>query len=194
MDDSLQSDIIQLNPRDRSSIASDDTVVNNTHEMRTSSQNSYESIQAAHQSNGSPAISSSVGEIFESLTNQIRDTFHMVTQENAANLSMMEDIFQNQITHLKIHLKEQIFSFVSNLREQIFNLREEFNKQKIKSDQIKSEKSEIIVPEAEIIKTHAVQEPKPLQNTTCIPSNSETSSYQNYNDSQNTRGIQYHPN
>ncbi|CAC5381912.1 unnamed protein product [Mytilus coruscus] len=63
----------------------------------------------------------------------------------------------------------------------------------MKSDQIQSEKSEIIVPEAEIIKTHTVQEPKPLQNTTCIPSNSETSSYQNYNNSQNTRGIQSHP-
>ncbi|CAC5364493.1 unnamed protein product [Mytilus coruscus] len=167
MDDSLQSDIIQFNPTDRSSIASDDTVVNNTHEMRTSSQNSYESIQAAHQSNGSPAISPSVGDIFESLTNQIRDTFHMVTQENAANLSMMEDRFEN--------------SFGGT------NIQEEFNKQKIKSDQIQSEKSEIIVPEVEIIKTHAVQEPKPLQNSACIPSNSETSSYQN------TRGIQSHP-
>ncbi|CAC5360781.1 unnamed protein product [Mytilus coruscus] len=117
----------------------------------------------------------------------------MVTQETAANLLMMEDRFQNQITHLKIHLEEQIFSSVSNLREQIFNLREEFNKQKVKSDLIQSEKSEIIVPEAEIIKKHAVQEPKPLQNTTCIPSNSETSSYQNHNNSQNTRGIQSHP-
>ncbi|CAC5420623.1 unnamed protein product [Mytilus coruscus] len=193
MNDSLQSDIIQFNPTDRSSIASDHTVVNNTHEMRTSSQNSYESIQAAHQSNGLPAISPSAGEIFESLTNQIRDTFHMVTYENAANLSLMEDRFQNQITHLKIHLEEQIFSSVSNLREQIFNSREEFNKQKVKSDQIQSEKSKIIVPEAEIIKKHAVQEPKPLQNTTCIPSNSETSSYQNYNNCQNTRGIQSHP-
>ncbi|CAC5387664.1 unnamed protein product [Mytilus coruscus] len=190
MNDSLQSDIIQFNPTDRSSIASDDTVVNNTYEMRTSSQNSYESIQAAHQSNCSPAISSSVGEIFESLTNQIKDTFHMVTQENAANLSMMEDRFQNQITHLKVYLEEQIFSSVSNLREQFLK---ELNKQKVIPDQIQSERSEIIVPEAEIIKTHAVQEPKPLQNTTCIPSNSETSSYQNYNNSQNTRGIQSHP-
>ncbi|CAC5362440.1 unnamed protein product [Mytilus coruscus] len=57
MDDSLQSDLIQFNPTDRSSIASDDTVMNETRKMRTSSQNSYESIQTAHQSNSSPAIS-----------------------------------------------------------------------------------------------------------------------------------------
>ncbi|CAG2217610.1 unnamed protein product [Mytilus edulis] len=166
MDDSLQSDIIQFNPTDRSSIASDDTVENITHAERTSSQSSYESTQTDNQSNSLPAISPAVGDIFESLTNQIRDTFHMVTQQNAANLSMMEDRFQNQITQLK---------------EEIFNLREDFNKQKSKSDQIQSERSEIIVPEAEIIKTHAV------------PSISETCSYQNYNtsNSQNTRAIRY---
>ncbi|CAG2190761.1 unnamed protein product [Mytilus edulis] len=165
MDDSLQSDIIQFNPTDRLSIASDDTVENITHAERTSSQ-SYESIQADNQFNSLTAISPAVGDIFESLTNQIRDTFHMVTQQNAANLSMIEDRFQNQITQLENHLEEQIF-----------NLREEFNKQKSKSDQIQSERSEIIVPEADIIKTHAV------------PSNSETCSYQNYNtsNSQNTR-------
>ncbi|VDI52988.1 Hypothetical predicted protein [Mytilus galloprovincialis] len=113
MDDSLQSDLIQFYPTDRLSIASDDTVVNNTHEMRTSSQSSYESTQTANQSNSLPAISPAVGDIFESLTNQIRDTFHMVTQQNAANLSMMEDRFQNQITQLK----EEIF----NLREILIN-------------------------------------------------------------------------
>ncbi|CAG2219260.1 unnamed protein product [Mytilus edulis] len=166
MDDSLQSDIIQFNPTDRSSIASDDTVENITHAERTSSQSSYESTQTDNQSNSLPAISPAVGDIFESLTNQIRDTFNMVTQQNAANLSMIEDRFQNQITQLENHLEEQIF-----------NLREEFSKQKSKSDQIQSERSEIIVPEADIIKTHAV------------PSNSETCSYQNYNtsNSQNTR-------
>ncbi|VDI33176.1 Hypothetical predicted protein [Mytilus galloprovincialis] len=104
----------------------------------------------------------------------------MVTQQNAANLSMMEDRFQNQITQLK---------------KKIFNLREDFNKQKSKSDHIQSERSEIIAPEAKIIKTHAVQEQKLPQNTTCIPSISETCSYQNYNtsNSQNTRGMQSHP-
>ncbi|CAG2202262.1 unnamed protein product [Mytilus edulis] len=178
MDDSLQSDLIQFYPTDRLSIASDDTVVNNTHEMRTSSQSSYESTQTDNLSNSLPAISPAVGDIFESLTNQIRDTFNMVTQQNAANLSMMEDKIQNQIMQVKNHFEEQIF-----------NLREEFKKQRSKSDQIQSERSEIIASEAQIIKTHAVQEQKLPQNTTCIPSISETCSYQNYNtsNSQNTR-------
>ena len=41
MDDSLQSDTIQFEPTSRLSIGSNDTVVNETHELSTSSQDSF---------------------------------------------------------------------------------------------------------------------------------------------------------
>lgn len=120
MDDSLKSDIIQFYPIDRSVGGCDDTMVNKTHEMRTNSQDSFESIPIAHQSNSSQATPQSV-KIYKS--NDISDKVYLVTQVNAESLFMIKDKFHDQVIQVQeykevhiSHLREPVFKEIINLK------------------------------------------------------------------------------
>ena len=121
MDDSLQSDTIQFEPTSRLSIGSNDIVVNETHELITSLQDSFESNHNPHQSNISQEYPHSIGEIFHLLKNEIRDTFKTITEDNVVNLSMIQDRFHDKISNMKEYtcMQEQ----VSNIFQEINCLR-----------------------------------------------------------------------
>jgi hypothetical protein len=76
---------IQFEPTSRLSIGSNDTVVNETHELSTSSPDSFESNHNMHQSNISQEYPHSIGEILHLLKNEIRDTFKTIAEDNAVN-------------------------------------------------------------------------------------------------------------
>jgi hypothetical protein len=97
MDDSLQSDTIQFQPTSRLSIGSNDTVVNETHELST-----FESNHNMHQSNISQEYLHSIGEILHLLKNEIRDTFKTIAEDNAVNLSMIQDRFHVSFTTVSL--------------------------------------------------------------------------------------------
>ena len=119
MDDSLQSDTIQFEPTSRVSIGSNDTVVNETHEL--SSQDSFESNHDHHQANISQEYPHSIEEILHLLKNEIRDTFKTIAEHNAVNLSMIQDRFHDKISNMKEYtcMQEQ----VSNIFQEINCLR-----------------------------------------------------------------------
>lgn len=179
MDDSLQSDTIQFEPTSRLSIGSNDTVVNETHELSTSSQDSFESNHNMHQSNISQEYPHSIGEILHLLKNEIRDTFKTIAEDNAVNLSMIQDRFHDKISNMKEYMQEQ----VSNIFQEINCLRTRPNNTQYihAADVHRDEPSEIQV----------VPQPIPKQSSNHIPT-SFRYMYQNNNNT--TIGMQSHPN
>ena len=186
MDNSMQSDIIQFNPSRRSSVGSNDTVVDEMHEMRTGSQDSVESSnQASHQSNIMQESPQSIGEIFHFLRNEIKDTFKAVTEENAANISSIQDKFHDKLTNLKDYMTEQI----SNVFREISCL-------KTQPENMRNKEHEIGDHGDDQIRTPVVQQPTSNRSSSYIhtPSNYTTSSYQNNNCTDRVVGMQSHPN
>ena len=177
MDDSLQSDTIQFEPTSRLSIGSNATVVNETHELSTSSQDSFESNHNMHQSNISQEYPHSIGEILHLLKNEIRDTFKTIAEDNAVNLSMIQDRFHDKISNMKEYMQEQ----VSNIFQEINCLRTRPNNTQYlhAADVHRDEPSEIQV----------VLQPTPKQSSNHIPISCR---YQNNNNT--TVGMQSHPN
>jgi hypothetical protein len=69
--------------------------------LSTSSQDSFESNHDQHQANVSQEYPLSIGEILHLLKHEIRDTFKTIAEDNAVNVSMIQDRFHDKICNMK---------------------------------------------------------------------------------------------
>jgi Zn finger protein HypA/HybF involved in hydrogenase expression len=69
--------------------------------LSTSSQDSFESNHDQHQASISQEYPLSIGEILHLLKHEIRDTFKTIAEDNAVNVSMIQDRFHITIYNIR---------------------------------------------------------------------------------------------